>query len=271
MVQLGRALTDRRWSRRSSALVVYNSNPAAIAPQQNLVWRACPRGPVHGGARAHADRHGATRRLVLPATTQVEHHDVMWSWGQTYVAWNEPAIAPVGEALSNTEIFRRLGRRMGYDDAAFSVSDEAMVEAAVAPLGGDRVAELRERGWIRVDTEDQVLPYADGGFLTPSGKCELFSERLEPDGMDPLPGFTPARERPAGDPTLAARYPLALLTAKGAHHFLNSGYANVDRALKAERRRCSTSTPTTPSLEASWTATRFACSTIGVRSSCRPG
>ena len=80
-----------------------------------------------------------------------------------------------------------------------------------------------------------MLPYAEGGFGTPSGKCELYSERLAAAGMDPLPGFEPAAESPAGDPELVARYPLALLTAKGAHHFLNSSYANVERALKAEK------------------------------------
>ena len=114
-------------------------------------------------------------------------------------------------------------------------TDEEMVAAALTPLGEDRARELRERGWIRVDTEDHVLPYADGGFVTPFGKCELYSERLASVGMDPLPEFTPAAESPAGDPSLAARYPLALLTAKGAHHFLNSSYGNVERALKAEK------------------------------------
>jgi anaerobic selenocysteine-containing dehydrogenase len=124
---------------------------------------------------------------------------------------------------------------MGFNDEAFRTSDEQMVAAALTPLGEDRAHELQDRGWIRVDTEEQILPYADGGFLTPSGRCELYSERLASMGMDPLPGFTPAPESPAGDPVLAARYPLALLTAKGAHHFLNSSYANVDRALKAEK------------------------------------
>ena len=171
---------------------------------------------------------------VLPATTQVEHHDVHWSWGQTYLTINEPAIAPVGDALPNTEIFRRLAARLGFEDDAFRTTDEEMVAAALMPLGEDRARELRGRGWIRVDSEDQILPYAEGGFLTPSGKCELYSEQLASAGMDPFRGSCLAGESGRRS-ALAARYPLALLTAKGAHHFLNSSYGNVDRALKAEK------------------------------------
>ena len=236
MVQVGRALTDPSMDPPIGALVVYNSNPAAIAPNQNLVLEGLRREDLFTVVLEHVLTDTALHAdYVLPATTQVEHHDVHWSWGQTYLTINEPAIPPVGDALPNTEIFRRLAARMGFEDAAFRATDEEMVAAALTPLGEDRARELRERGWIRVDTADQVLPYADGGFLTPSGKCELYSERLASVGMDPLPGFTPAPESPAGDPSLAARYPLALLTAKGAHHFLNSSYGNVDRALKAEK------------------------------------
>ena len=236
MVQVGRALTDPSMDPPIRALVVYNSNPAAIAPNQNLVLDGLRRDDLFTVVLEHVMTDTARHAdYVLPATTQIEHHDVHWSWGQTYLTINEPAIPPVEDALPNSEIFRRLAARMGFDDDAFRISDEQMVAAALVPLGEDRARELSERGWIRVDTEEQILPYADGGFLTPSGKCELYSERLASIGMDPLPGFTPAAESPAGDPALAARYPLALLTAKGAHHFLNSSYANVGRALKAEK------------------------------------
>ena len=236
MVQVGRALTDAAMDPPIRALVVYNSNPAAIAPNQNLVLDGLRRDDLFTVVLEHVMTDTARHAdYVLPATTQVEHHDVHWSWGQTYLTINEPAIPPVGGALPNTEIFRRLAARMGFTDDAFEMSDEQLVAAALAPLGEDRARALRDRGWIRVDTDEHTLPYANGGFATPSGKCELYSERLAGLGMDPLPGFTPAPESPAGDPELAARYPLALLTAKGAHHFLNSSYANVDRALKAEK------------------------------------
>ncbi len=145
MVQLGRALTSLEPPLK--ALVVYNSNPAAIAPQQNLVLEGLARDDLFTVVIEHVLTDTARHAdIVLPATTQVEHHDVMWSWGQTYVAWNEPAIAPQGEAVSNAEIFRRLGRRMGYDDPVFTTSDEALADAAVAPLGAERVAELKSAG-----------------------------------------------------------------------------------------------------------------------------
>ncbi len=234
MVQLGRALTTLRPPLK--ALLVYNSNPAAIAPEQNLVFEGLAREDLFTVVVEHVLTDTARfADLVLPATTQVEHHDVMWSWGQTYVAWNEPAIPPVGEALSNAEIFRRLGRRMGYDDPVFTTQDAALAEAAVAPLGADRVTELKARGWLRLDGPDDAIPYANGGFATASGKVEFFSADLESQGLDPLPAYRPAQEGPQGDPTSASRHPLILLTAKGAHHFLNSGYVHVERARRAER------------------------------------
>jgi anaerobic selenocysteine-containing dehydrogenase len=236
MVQVGRALTDPDMDPPVRALVVYNSYPAAIAPNQNAVLEGLRREDLFTVVLEHVMTDTALHAdYVLPATTEVEHLDVLWSWGQTYLTYNDRAIDPVGEALPNTEIFRRLAASMAFDDPAFRVSDEQLVDNALAPLGPERADELRERGWLRLDTEEHVLPYAEGGFGTPSGKCELYSERLAAAGMDPLPGFEPAAESPAGDPELARRYPLALLTSKGAHHFLNSSYGNVERALKAEK------------------------------------
>ena len=236
MVQVGRALTDPSMDPPIRALIVYNSNPAAIAPNQNLVLDGLRREDLFTIVLEHTMTDTAHHAdYVLPATTEVEHHDVLWSWGQTYLTYNEPAIEPVGESLPNTEIFRRLATRMGFDDAAFHATDEELVAGALGPLGDERSRELRERGWVRVDTEEHVLPYAAGGFATASGKCELYSERAAGVGMDPLPGFEPALESPAGDPHLIVRFPLALLTAKGAHHFLNSSYGNVERALRAEK------------------------------------
>ena len=187
---------------------------------------------------------------------------MLWSWGQTYLTLNEPAIAPVGDSLPNAEIFRRLAGRMGFDDPAFVTGDEELVAASLAPLGHLRTRELRQRGWIRLDTEEHVLPYAAGGFATPSARCELFSQRLADAGMDPLPDFQPAAESPAGDPGLAARFPLALLTAKGAHHFLNSSYGNVERAVKAEKTPLLDMHPADRGTRIS-DGDRVACSTTG--------
>jgi anaerobic selenocysteine-containing dehydrogenase len=238
MVQLGRALTELDPPVR--ALVVYNSNPAAIAPNQALVLEGLRREDLFTvvleqfmtDTAAHAD-------YVLPATTQIEHLDLVPSWGHTYVTLNKPAIEPLAEALPNTEIFRRLARATGLDERWFAESDEELVRAALEAdhplLAGITYERLVEEGYAKVALPDDFRPFAEGGFPTQTGKCELYSADLAARGLDPLPAFVPARESPTGDPELAARYPLALLTAKSALHFLNSSYANLPRHVKAER------------------------------------
>jgi anaerobic selenocysteine-containing dehydrogenase len=240
MVQLGRALNDQALAPPIRALMVYNSNPAAIAPSQQLVLQGLRREDLFTVVHeqfltdtvSYAD-------YVLPATTQVEHFDLMWSWGHTNIALNQPAIAPVGEAVPNSEFFRRLAARMGFDEPAFRESDETMIRAALDSnhpyLQGITFERLAHDGWAPLSIPEDWQPFAEGGFPTPSGKCEFYAEGLIAQGIDPLPTYSPARESPAGDPALAARYPLALMTAKSALHFLNSSYANLPRHLNAER------------------------------------
>jgi anaerobic selenocysteine-containing dehydrogenase len=234
MVQVGRALTELEPP--IHALVVYNSNPAAIAPEQNLVLQGLAREDLFSVVIEHFMTDTARYAdYVLPATTQVEHHDVLWSWGHSYLSWNEAAVTPVGESLSNAEIFRRLGRQLGFDDQVFTTSDETLAANAVAPLGEARVAQLKSQGWLRMDDERHVLPYANGGFGTPSGKVEFLSASQEGAALDPLPAYRPATEGPHAAAEVRDRYPLVLMSAKGAHHFLNSGYVHVERAVRAER------------------------------------
>ena len=237
MVQLGRALTELEPPIR--ALVVYNANPAAIAPDQGRVLAGLRREDLFTvvieqfltDTAAHAD-------VVLPATTQLEHLDLVPSWGSVYLTLNRPAIEPLGEALPNSEIFRRLGRRLGLEEELFTATDEELVRTALDsdhPLLADVTWErLLEDGYVKVAVGDDWRPYAEGGFDTPSGQAELFSAALEREGRDPLPVHVAAAESPAGDPALAARYPLQLVTAKWSLHFLNSQYANLPRHLAAE-------------------------------------
>ncbi len=237
MVRIGHALTALEPPVR--ALVVYNANPAAIAPDQSLVLEGLRRDDLFTVAieqfltdtAAHAD-------IVLPATTQLEHLDLVPSWGSVYVTLNRPAIEPLGEALPNSEIFRRLARRMGMDDALFAATDEELVRTALASehplLEGVTWERLLEDGYARVALPDDWRPYADGGFGTPSGKLELRSAAMAEAGLDPLPAYRPAAESPAGDPAHAARYPLQLVTGKWSLHILNSQYANLPRHRAAE-------------------------------------
>jgi anaerobic selenocysteine-containing dehydrogenase len=240
MVQLGRALTDRALAPPIRALLVYNGNPAAMAPNQQLVRQGLQRDDLFTVVHEQFLTDTAScADYVLPATTQVEHLDLMWSWGQTFLALNQPAIEPVGEAVPNSELFRRLAARMGFDDACFRESDETMIRAALDSqhpyLRGISFERLAQDGWAPLNIPQDWRPFAEGGFATPSGKCEFYAEGLIAEGIDPLPNYTPASESPAGDPALAARYPLVLMTAKSAPHFLNSSYANMPRQLHAER------------------------------------
>jgi anaerobic selenocysteine-containing dehydrogenase len=221
MVRLGHALSEL--DPPVHALVVYNSNPATTAPDAAKVTRGLVRDDLFTVVLEHFLTDTARYAdVVLPATTQVEHVDLVPAWGHTYVTYNEPAIAPLGEALPNTEIFRRLAGAMGFDEGAFADSDEELARAAVAgarwPMEGIDFDELRAVGWAQADLPDDFRPFATGGFGTPSGRLRLWSEDLPP-GYDPPPGDDE---------------PLALMTAKSAHHFLNSTYANLPRHLAGE-------------------------------------
>ncbi|MGQ0668846.1 MAG: molybdopterin-containing oxidoreductase family protein [Actinomycetota bacterium] len=240
MLELGRALTDPSLRPPIRALVVYNSNPAAIAPNQNLVLEGLARDDLF--AVVHEQFMTDTARYadyVLPATTQAEHWDLMYTWGHLYLSLNRPAIEPRGEAVPNSELFRRLARAMGMDHLELQESDEEIIRRVLDAdhpwLEGITFERLLEEGWAKLRVPEDWRPFADGNFPTPSGKCELYSERLAELGFDPLPAFEPAPESPAGDPELAARYPLALVAAKTGLHFLNSSYGGIERHLKGER------------------------------------
>src|SRR6185436_6983504 len=150
--------------------------------------------------------------IVLPATTQLEHYDIHKSYGHLYVLANNPAIAPVGEAKPNIEVFRLLAKRMGFTEPCFEDSDEEVCRQAVREV---------------------FAPFAEGGFPTPSGKCELYSETAAKLGLDPLPAYTPPRENVLSSPGLARRYPLAFISPP-CRHFLNSSFANLPFARAPE-------------------------------------
>ncbi len=202
---------------RVEALVVYNSNPVAVAPESPKVVRGFAREDLFTVVLEHFLTDTADHAdYVLPATTQPEHLDVHTSYGHTSVLINEPAIAPLGEALPNTEIFRRLAARLGFDEPCFRDSDEQLARQACGTAIDFDV--LRARGWVQLPIAD--APFAHGGFPTPSGRC-----RIEAPGI-PCPDHLPNHESAESAPQLAARYPLAMISPP-ARHFLNSSFVNV--------------------------------------------
>ncbi|MGN6233362.1 MAG: molybdopterin-containing oxidoreductase family protein [Trinickia sp.] len=228
---------DASFGPKIEALVVYNSNPVAVAPDSARVAAGFAREDLFTIVLEHFQTDTADYAdLVLPATTQLEHFDVHRSYGHTYVMVNRPAIAPVGQARPNTEIFRGLARRMGLDDPALFESDETVGRHAFRwndpALEGIDWETLNEAGWARLKLSD--APFAEGGFRTPSGKCEFESSLLAREGNDPLPDYLPPYESHDGAPELAARYPLAMISPP-ARHFLNSTFVNVDSLREVER------------------------------------
>jgi anaerobic selenocysteine-containing dehydrogenase len=214
------------------ALFVYASNPAASVPHQTKVRRGLARDDLFTVVVEHFLTDTARYAdIVLPATMQIEHRDLLIAYGHLYLAWNEPAAPPPGECLPTTEIFRRLARTMGLDTPALYDSDETMarqvLDSGHPSLRGITLEELKARGWMRLHYPAPFVPFVSG-FPTPSGKLEFVSDRMAQAGLDPVAGYTPAHETSQRDTTLARDYPLALVTP--AHHFfLNSLFANVAR------------------------------------------
>jgi anaerobic selenocysteine-containing dehydrogenase len=214
---------------RIDALIVYNANPVAVAPESAKVAEGFAREDLFTVVLEHFQTDTADYAdILLPATTQLEHVDVHSAYGHYYMMANNAAIAPLGEAKPNTEIFRLLAARMGFDDACFSESDQAIAAQAFNrndPRAADFDWEnLKQRGWQKLAMP--AAPFAQGGFATASGKCEFFSARMQADGLDPLPAYIAPYESVASNPALAARYPLAMISPP-ARNFLNSSFVNV--------------------------------------------
>lgn len=244
MVQLAEALQGELPGPPVLALYVYNSNPASVCPDQARVLSGLAREDLFTVVHDQFLTDTAELAdLVLPATTQLEHLDIHSSYGHLYIQVNEPAIAPLGEAKPNTEVFRLLAERMGFEPELFRSTDEELADEALHPdpwdtpypprhaFDGITLERLRREGPVRLNLPTPYLPFAEGKFGTPSGKCEFFSEQLARRGFDPLPTYTPPHEDPQTRPALAARYPLQLITPPSPT-FLNSSFVNIDSLRK---------------------------------------
>jgi anaerobic selenocysteine-containing dehydrogenase len=209
------------------ALIVYNSNPVAVAPESAKVVAGFSRDDLFTVVIEQFQTDTADYAdYILPATTQLEHWDIHASYGHTDVLLNRPAIAPVGQARPNTQVFRELAQRMGFDDPCFRDDDEMLCRAAF----GEHVDfdVLLQQGFATLAIAE--APFAQGGFPTASGRCEFFSERLAREGLDGLPDHLPNYET-AGS---SERYPLAMISPP-ARNFLNSTFANVASLRDIER------------------------------------
>ncbi len=181
------------------ALFVFNSNPAAVAPDQSAVLAGLQRDDLFTVVLEHFQTDTADYAdYLLPATTQLEHWDILKPYGHLYLSLNRPAIAPVAQSLPNSEIFRRLAQAMGYTEPCFQQSDETILQEFIAAqthpsMDGITWERLLDEGFVRLNIPDPYMPFAEGEFPTPSGKCEFYSQRMADDGYDPLPAWTPPK------------------------------------------------------------------------------
>jgi anaerobic selenocysteine-containing dehydrogenase len=223
MSELGRALTELD-SPPVKALVVYNSNPAAIAPNQNLVMRGLGREDLFTVAIEQFQTDTADYAdIVLPATTFLEHTDLYYAYGHYYLQLARPAVAPPAEVKSNVEIFRLLAGRMAFDDPCFSDSEDDMIRTLLDSehpfVKGITLEQLDRDGFVRLRIAPEgepFLPFREGGFGTESGRCEFRAETL---------GYTPPVESRLGSGALRALYPLELITPKNDDS-MNSTFGN---------------------------------------------
>jgi len=263
MSELGQALTELGQARHQGtegtrdqnhdppvmALFVYNSNPAAVAPNHNAVRRGLSRNDLF--TVVHEQFFTDTTDyadFVLPATTFLEHTDAQGAYGHYFVQLSKQAIAPLGEARSNVWLFGQLAQRMGFTEACFRDTPEEMIGQALA-IGADghstnpdmehiTLADLEREGHLplkfHTDPESRpFLPFTTGPLATPSGKIEFYSETLAEAGRDPLPAFVPAVESRWSE--VANQYPLELLARKN-DNYMNSTFANLPGHRKMEAR-----------------------------------
>ncbi|MGJ9420516.1 molybdopterin-dependent oxidoreductase [Massilia sp. CMS3.1] len=220
------------------AVIVYNANPLAIAPDSAKVQQGFEREDLFTVVLEQFQTDSADYAdILLPATTQLEHVDAHLAYGHLYMMANNAAISPMGEAKPNSEIFRLLAGRMGFTDPCFQESDDQLAAQAFDKTHTRAIhfdwESLKQKGWQKLNMPD--APFAEGGFPTPSGKCEFYSSTMANDGLDPLPAYIAPYESVASNPVLAKKYPLAMISPP-ARNFLNSTFVNVQslRATEGE-------------------------------------
>lgn len=240
MSELGKALNELD-SPPVKAIFVYNSNPAVVAPNHNQVVKGFLRPDLF--TVVHEQFFTDTTRyadILLPATTFFEHKELQKAYGHYYLQVSNPAISPLAECKSNTQLFTDLAHRFGFAEPCFRQTVDEMIDEAIwtddsnrpAPLHGLTRERLENEGHIRLNIPETFLPFAQGNFYTRSGKAELYSEALAAQGLDPVVSFVPPAE--SRHTERARQFPLELLSRK-ADNYLNTTFANLDAMQKLEQ------------------------------------
>ena len=256
-LQLGRVLTgEQKLNVPIKSMMCWNTNPVTQATESEKIIEGLSREDLFLVSAEHfISDTAAYADILLPASMGAEQEDIILSWGHLYLTYNTKCIASPGEAIPNNEIFRRLAKRLGFEEENFKWSDteclEHYVDWSSPACGGIDLNYLKEHGYYRLDvgTKDNRAPHKQGNFPTPSGKCEFrvvgaknfvagpfrqMYEDFQPgEDIPELPDYVASKETALANPELARKYPLNILAPK-SHGFINSSYANMESKIKGQ-------------------------------------
>ena len=231
MNEIGQVLNDENLDPAVKALFVYNGNPLVTAPNAELIRQGLEREDLFTVVSEQFMTDTARYAdVIFPACTQIEQVDVVPAWGHLYLGWNEKAIEPLGESVPNTELWRRLALAMGFSEPELFEDDESLITSALHDVDLD---QLRTTGFVRLSLPEDLLPYAQGGFATASGKAALINHSLPAVGMPALPTYEVGDEMQGGINS-QDMYPLSLMSPKTHVRFLNSSYSHLAHHCDAE-------------------------------------
>ncbi len=256
-LQLGRVLTgEQKLEVPIKSMMCWNTNPVTQATESEKIIEGLSREDLFLVSAEHfISDTAAYADILLPASMGAEQEDIILSWGHLYLTYNTKCIESPGEAIPNNEIFRRLAKRLGFEEENFKWSDteclEHYIDWSSPACDGIDLNYLKEHGYFRlnVGTKDNRAPHKEGNFPTPSGKCEFrvvgaknfvagpfrqMYEDFQPgEDIPELPDYVPSKETSSANPELAKKYPLNILAPK-SHGFINSSYANFESKIKGQ-------------------------------------
>jgi anaerobic selenocysteine-containing dehydrogenase len=256
-LQLGRVLTgEQKLAVPIKSMMCWNTNPVTQATESEKILEGLSREDLFMVSAEHfISDTAAYADILLPASMGAEQEDIILSWGHLYLTYNTKCIESPGEAIPNNEIFRRLAKRLGFEEENFKWNDteclQHYVDWSSPACGGINLDYLKKHGYYRlnVGTKDNRAPHKEGNFPTPSGKCEFrvvgaknfvagpfrqMYEDFQPgEDIPELPDYVASKETALANPELAKKYPLNILAPK-SHGFINSSYANFESKIKGQ-------------------------------------
>ncbi|MDA9642544.1 molybdopterin-dependent oxidoreductase [Nitrosomonadales bacterium] len=256
-LKLGRVLTgEEKLKVPIKSMMCWNTNPVTQSTETDKIIKGLQRKDLFLVSAEHfISDTAAYADIVLPASMGAEQEDMILSWGHLYLTYNAKCVESPGEAIPNNEIFRRLAKRLGFEEDCFKWNDSECLEHYVdwdsPACEGIDLNYMKKNGYAKlaVGTKDNRAPHKEGNFPTPSGKCEfrlvgaknfvagpfrqMYDDFQPGQDIPELPDYIPSRETELANPELFKKYPLSILAPK-SHGFINSCYGNIENKLKGQ-------------------------------------